>query len=75
QMVHGDLKGANILILDDGTACLGDFGVSAVLVELPSRTATSAGTWRWTAPEFFDDHGTHTKSGDMWAFGCVVIEV
>ncbi|KZV86628.1 kinase-like protein [Exidia glandulosa HHB12029] len=75
QMVHGDLKGANILILDDGTACIGDFGVSAVLDELPSRTATSAGTWRWTAPELFDDHGSHTKSSDMWAFGCVMIEL
>ncbi|KAJ7845004.1 hypothetical protein B0H14DRAFT_2358324 [Mycena olivaceomarginata] len=32
-IVHGDIRGANILVKDDGVCCLADFGI-AVLAEM-----------------------------------------
>ncbi|KZV84935.1 kinase-like protein, partial [Exidia glandulosa HHB12029] len=74
-VVHGDIKGANILVSDDGHACLSDFGVSAVLSEHPSHTASGTGTYRWMAPDLFGEHSVLTRQTDIWAVGCVILEV
>ncbi|KDQ14709.1 hypothetical protein BOTBODRAFT_73750, partial [Botryobasidium botryosum FD-172 SS1] len=54
-VVHGDLRGANILITDAGEACLADFGLSHRVingaVEGNSTTWHAAGNPRWQAPE------------------------
>ncbi|KAJ6577986.1 kinase-like domain-containing protein [Mycena capillaripes] len=56
-VVHGDIKGANILINDDGRACLADFGL-ALAFETQAFSTSSAGstrgTLRWLAPEILD---------------------
>ncbi|KZV87337.1 kinase-like protein, partial [Exidia glandulosa HHB12029] len=75
RIVHGDLKGVNILVCDDGVACIADFGVSAVLAQYPAQNATPAGTFRWMAPELLQDDSRVTWASDMWAYGCVIMEV
>ncbi|KAF8991733.1 kinase-like domain-containing protein [Cyathus striatus] len=80
NIVHGDLKGANILVTSSGRPCLGDFGLSSMMdsealkwTSLQS-TKTTGGTTRWQAPELFDplvDHALPTKESDVYAFGCV----
>ncbi|KZV81171.1 kinase-like protein [Exidia glandulosa HHB12029] len=65
RIVHGDLKGPNILVLSDGTACVADFGVSTVLCDQP-QSASAAGTFRWMAPELLDDDNPQrTRESDM----------
>ncbi|KZV89845.1 kinase-like protein, partial [Exidia glandulosa HHB12029] len=78
-IVHGDIKGANILVSDQGVARLSDFGFASVLAELSISMTTHTsvkGTLRWMAPELFTSENTsHTTQTDMWAFGCVMLEV
>lgn len=56
-VVHGDLKGANVLVDSDGRARLADFGLSAVIGldilywSSQSAIASRGGTSRWRAPE------------------------
>ena len=62
---------ANVLISDDGSPLLADFGYSYVVnssfsMEIESR---KTGTFRWMAPEYFDEEGPITAEGDIWAFG------
>ncbi|KZV92696.1 kinase-like protein [Exidia glandulosa HHB12029] len=76
KITHGDLKGANVLISDDGVARVGDFGMSVVLAQYPGKDASMFGTLRWTAPDLFrEDSRPLTPECDIWSFGCVVLEV
>ncbi|KAN0078207.1 Protein kinase-like domain containing protein [Tylopilus felleus] len=60
-VIHGDLKGTNILVSDEGHALISDFGLSTVVEELSLTDATVraaqlgtsllAGSTRWMAPE------------------------
>lgn len=52
-VVHGDLKGGNVLIDKEGDAALCDFGMSTFLMDCQPITSTSnaaVGTVRWCAP-------------------------
>ncbi|KZV78773.1 kinase-like protein, partial [Exidia glandulosa HHB12029] len=73
---HGDIKGGNVLVSDDGVARLCDFGLSRLLENSQSTRQTGAkGTLRWMAPELvLEDDARHTYSSDIWACGCLCIE-
>ncbi|KAG6852348.1 hypothetical protein C0991_000495 [Blastosporella zonata] len=64
QVVHGDIKGANVLVTDSGRACLTDFGLSSLAenhgVQYPAFT--SGGTARFQAPELIDPNFEHPRS-------------
>ncbi|KZT53899.1 kinase-like protein [Calocera cornea HHB12733] len=83
SLVHGDIKGKNILIDADGTPLLCDFGL-AVYEELDRATTTLAshGTMRWMAPERLspDSFGlttskTRTTASDVFSFGLTMYEL
>ncbi|TDL17590.1 kinase-like protein [Rickenella mellea] len=83
-IIHGDLKGANIFVTSDLTACLGDFGLSRFRDSAESTlgvtTGNSVGTLRWQAPELFESHedgktNSPNQESDMYAFGCVCLEL
>ncbi|KAF5350134.1 hypothetical protein D9756_009091 [Leucocoprinus leucothites] len=87
-IIHGDLKGGNILIDDNGCAIISDFGLSKAMEEAITKTdnknGTSffAGSTRWMAPELIqvlveDDGRTPpiTTYSDVYAFGSVCLEV
>ncbi|KAJ4485297.1 kinase-like domain-containing protein [Lentinula aciculospora] len=82
-VVHGDIKGANILISDDRHCCLADFGLSVLDTPSinPTHTATAQGSLRWLAPEFINpapspqlSQGKLT-SRDIYAFGSTMFEL
>ncbi|KZV79317.1 kinase-like protein, partial [Exidia glandulosa HHB12029] len=80
EVIHGDLKGANILISDTYDVQLCDFGFASMHADeegsLNFQSSSTKGTWRWMAPELLaNDDARHTTASDMWAFGCVVVEV
>ncbi|KAJ3564019.1 hypothetical protein NP233_g8569 [Leucocoprinus birnbaumii] len=80
NIIHGDLKGANILVNDSCEAFLADFGLSSVLSDTASVTAEVRNigpgcSYRWLAPEFLNKPGRRSKAGDVWALGGVLYEI
>ncbi|KAJ7229443.1 kinase-like domain-containing protein, partial [Mycena rebaudengoi] len=76
RIVHGDLRGTNILINEDWSACLADFGLSIVDNATFSTTTNRGGSLYWMAPELLvpDQFGLKfalTPASDVYAFGCV----
>ncbi|KZT53898.1 kinase-like protein [Calocera cornea HHB12733] len=83
SLVHGDIKGKNVLINESGVPVLCDFGLAAY-EELERATTTLAthGTMRWMAPERLspDTFGlttskTRTTTADVYSFGLTAYEI
>ncbi|TEB37673.1 kinase-like protein [Coprinellus micaceus] len=84
-IIHGDMKASNILVNDDGHACLADFGLSRILEVRGFTTKSSGGTCRWMAyelvvpPEDEEDNDDYvpplTRETDVWAFGMTILQV
>jgi serine/threonine protein kinase len=74
DVVHCDLKAANILTTKTGNVKLTDFGVSLNLRAMEREIKDVAGTPNWMAPEVIELKGASTKS-DIWSLGCTVIEL
>ncbi|KAF7343291.1 Tkl tkl-ccin protein kinase [Mycena venus] len=84
NVVHGDLKGSNVLIGNKGDAVLSDFGLSRTLERrtgYTTSTCSAAGSLNWSSPElirpWFQTEETHAKTlaSDVWAFACTVYEL
>ncbi|KIM56569.1 hypothetical protein SCLCIDRAFT_1220254 [Scleroderma citrinum Foug A] len=75
-IVHGDLKGVNVLVDDSGKACITDFGLSKVYSSGTSGTQMGkiSGTLRFLAPEALRGHSL-TFETDVYAFGMLIYEV
>ncbi|QRV89372.1 Ephrin type-A receptor 4 [Ceratobasidium sp. AG-Ba] len=76
NQVHGDLKGQNVLISDDGAAVLIDFGNAAMGESTLQFTATATNqsiTARWAAPEIVEG-GKHSVEADVYALGMTILE-
>ncbi|KAG6329822.1 hypothetical protein ID866_9267 [Astraeus odoratus] len=77
RVVHGDLKGYNVLISDNGEALLTDFGFSSLAMSsfsLSMSAAKGPGTLRWKAPELLEDNDP-TIETDVWGFGMTALEL
>ena len=78
---------ANILIDENGHACLADFGFLAIVSDPANATASSSytigGTTQWMSPELLalildksdPKNSRPTKESDCYAFGMVIYEV
>ncbi|KAH9166011.1 kinase-like domain-containing protein [Lactarius sanguifluus] len=71
DVVHCDLKAANILTTKTGNVKLSDFGVSLNLRAMEREIKDIVGT---PAPDVLELKGTSPKS-DIWSLGCTVIEL
>ena len=71
NILHRDLKSANVFLTRDGKAKLGDMNVSKVAKMGLLHTQT--GTPYYASPEVWKDVPYDTKS-DIWSLGCVIYE-
>ncbi|QRV73805.1 Tyrosine-protein kinase [Ceratobasidium sp. AG-Ba] len=76
-IIHGDLKGANVLVSDDHRPQLCDFGNAVLLESTLQFTYTTAKTnlsARWTAPELFLEGQTYSVEADIYALAMVSVD-
>ncbi|KAL5342953.1 kinase-like domain-containing protein [Aspergillus crustosus] len=86
DIIHRDIKGANILVDNKGGIKISDFGISK-RVEASTVLGTRAssggghihrpslqGSVYWMAPEVVRQTA-HTKKADIWSLGCLVVEM
>ncbi|GMF14470.1 unnamed protein product [Phytophthora fragariaefolia] len=72
-VVHGDLKGNNIVIGSDKKAKVTDFGLSAITSD--GVDPKLSGASHWVAPECFtDEYARPTFASDIYSFGMCIIE-
>ncbi|WVQ95465.1 hypothetical protein IAU59_002562 [Kwoniella sp. CBS 9459] len=81
DVIHGDLKGQNVLIDDDGHALLCDFGLSQIKIDITSKSCVptgedngAGGTLRFQPPERLRS-GPLTKECDVYSFAMTVFQL
>jgi WD40 repeat protein len=78
NIIHGDIKGMNVLINDVGKAVLCDFGLSNIKADAIRRTTThelsNVGSQNWMSPERLMG-GTPRKPCDIYALGMTIFEI
>ncbi|CEP11803.1 hypothetical protein [Parasitella parasitica] len=83
DIVHRDIKGANVLVDNKGGVKITDFGISKKIEEdimMQGQSSSAAhrpslqGSIYWMAPEVVKQ--THyTRKADIWSLGCMVVEM
>jgi serine/threonine protein kinase len=72
QVMHRDLKLANLFLSEDKTELLiGDFGLAVKLQHELDSHSTFCGTPNYMAPEIVN-HLTYNAKSDLFSFGCIV---
>merc|ERR1711865_990996 len=76
QIMHRDIKGANILVSNTGIIKLADFGASKKITEMLTQYDCKSlkGTPYWMAPEVIMQAG-HGRSADIWSVGATIVEM
>nr|POE54197.1 protein kinase byr2 [Quercus suber] len=86
DIIHRDIKGANILVDNKGSVKISDFGISkrveASTLLHPQASGPKRGAPRvslqgsvfWMAPEVVRQTA-YTKKADIWSLGCLIVEM
>lgn len=82
EIIHRDIKGANILVDNKGTIKISDFGISKKLeasnilsgANNNKHRPSLQGSVYWMAPEVVKQT-SYTRKADIWSLGCLVVEM
>ena len=72
DIIHRDLKSANIFLTKKGGVKIGDLNVSKIIGK--SMAITQTGTPYYASPEIWNDHPYDYKC-DIWSAGCIIYEM
>jgi mitogen-activated protein kinase kinase kinase len=85
DIIHRDIKGANILVDNKGSVKISDFGISkrveaSTLLSAPgggkkgAQRVSLQGSVFWMAPEVVRQTA-YTRKADIWSLGCLIVEM
>lgn len=73
-VVHRDLKPGNVMLTEDGTARIMDFGIAALVSTRNADEAGFHGTPAYTAPEYINERAFSARS-DVFSMGMMLYEM
>ncbi|GBC03541.1 hypothetical protein RclHR1_05190005 [Rhizophagus clarus] len=79
DIIHRDIKGANVLVDNKGGIKISDFGISKKVEDQIMATASVSrpslqGSVFWMAPEVVKQT-SYTSKADIWSLGCLIVEM
>lgn len=75
DVLHRDLKSANVLVNADNHAKLSDFGLSHTKAASVKTTLQKSEAVQWLAPECFTRGGVYTAQSDIYSYGVILWEL
>ena len=76
NVIHRDLKPSNVLVNQDCSVKLADFGLAKVIPSKKRIIMTDYVATRWyRSPEVLLGCPIYGKPVDIWGFGCVLVEI
>ncbi|VDP20729.1 unnamed protein product [Soboliphyme baturini] len=75
NILHRDMKAANILITKDGVLKLADFGLARPVMKQDPRYTNRVVTLWYRPPELLLGDRKYTTAIDIWGAGCIMAEL